>query len=102
MRLKYPAAVRILGKYDPYHMLESIWRQALARRQALFHSRLDGLYRRLHRPVVKGVNYLRRCPSWSPPKPLTAEEKANLWRLEQARQLLRWWVIEYRHGFLYA
>ncbi len=56
---------------------------------------------RLSRPVVKGVNYRRRRPSWSPPKPLTAEERANLWRLEQARQLLRWWVIESRHG-LYA
>ncbi len=56
----------------------------------------------LSRPLVRGVNYLHRRPSWSPPKPLTADEKANLWRLEQARQLLRWWVIEYRHGFLYA
>ncbi len=26
---------------------------------------------------MKGVNYLRRRPSWSPPKPLTAEERAN-------------------------
>ncbi len=57
---------------------------------------------RLSRPVEKEVNYRRRRPSWSPPKPLTAEEEANLWRLEQARQLLRWWVIESRHGFLYA
>jgi hypothetical protein len=48
------------------------------------------------------TRYLRHRPSWSPPKPLTVEEKANLWRLEQARQLLRWWVIESRHGFLYA
>ncbi len=57
---------------------------------------------RLSRPVVRGVNYRRRHPNWSPPKPLTSEQKANLWRLEQARQLLRWWVIESRHGFLYA
>ncbi len=52
-------------------------------------------------PGREGSQLWRHRPSWSPPKPLTAEEKANLWRLEQARQLLRWWVIESRHG-LYA
>ncbi len=41
---------------------------------------------------MKGVN--RGGPQAGlHPNRLTAEEKANLWRLEQARQLLRQWVI---------
>ncbi len=55
----------------------------------------------LHNLPTSSCESRQRNTYESPPKPLTAEERANLWRLEQARQLLRWWVIESQHG-LYA
>jgi hypothetical protein len=78
----------ILSKSGPvghtlFHALSNLLNNLSGDRQLQVYRRSRFLLSRIH-----GVR-------------LSRITKANLWRLEQARQLLRWWVIESGCG-LYA